>query len=192
MIEKTINRELRQALEALDGDREAEPLLSLHRSRTAAREEAIRALDEARKLAVELESEITGLDAGLAELEQRIVALADEREAGEPVSGPGQGADPDELERIREIHGRIEQVTRGALERTRTMAAAQPASPIPAERLRPGFAVGAAFRVPGRAGVPGRTGLVPGQAVGVRNARGAAQRMIETKSKDHKADKAEE
>ena len=164
------------ALEALDGDREAEPLLSLQRRRKAAKEEADLALAEARGLVAELERENDALGAGLVELEERIIALAEKRDADELANA--SCTEPVEPERIREIHGRIERVTRSAIGRARAAASAKPGAPIPVDRLRPGFAAGVAFRAP--------------IATGVKSARGEAQRMIEAHKKRSKADPAEE
>jgi len=177
-----VDTPLERALEDLDGDREAMPLISLRKRKIAARAEALEALREARALANELEHGIRALDEAIAALEEEIVALGD-RDDGEALEPVPAGA-VDDFERVREEHARVAAGLRQARDRVRAAVATGPGPAIPAGSMGPGFATGATRRGAGR--------LVPGTEVGIRNARAAAESMLERDRRNNKADKAGE
>jgi hypothetical protein len=207
--------ELDQAATGLAGDREAIPLLALRKHRLATRETAARTLAEGRALLADLEAEVHRLDGGLLVLDEQIIELAAlrRREVNTPgtdtastpnadtatapdadaTTAPGE-APPTHRppgQQVADIHRHLAEQTTRATERVRQAADARPAAPLPLDRLRPGFALNAAFA--NHAALPGVPGMPTPSAghPGIRNARGVAQAMIERMDKDRQT-KAEE
>ncbi|MCP4674759.1 MAG: hypothetical protein GY854_04440 [Deltaproteobacteria bacterium] len=140
MKKSTEGTDLKQALSILDGDRAAEPLITLHTERREIREESTTALGEIEQQLEELKSEIKRLDLSLDQIEEKIIELADQRQNQPKESFKfmrdefGKDFDTADLR-----HKIIERAAE-AMNKTRSAASAVPRPPIPEERLRPDFA----------------------------------------------------
>ncbi len=174
--------QISKALEALDGDREAMPLISLYKLRLQAREEARAWIDQAPSYLKNLTEGCDQLEDGIADLEREILELAEHNE--------GDNSEPFEFaygenhkgESVDELRRRIAEGIQQSLEKIRHAASAHPESPIPLAQLKPTFAAGASAKlnkdtldVPGIGAIPG---MNVGSGTGARAARQSVQSML--------------
>jgi hypothetical protein len=163
------------AVNTLDGDRLAAPVIALLGLRREARLKAASVLDEIRGVSKDLEKEIENLDLALADAGREIVSMADgQREAGREETRENE---QDSSDLFREARIKIG-AAREVLDIARNAAASVPGPVVPKRLMNPGFLSHRYEQRPdNRKQILSSVETNPSVA-GVHNARAAAEQIV--------------